>query len=142
MLRLNLEAAGVRGVVVLSICIPVGMLIYAAITRALPPEALQDLFRLLSPRIQRSRLANWLMLPCVSTHLSVHSHVKLDWEIMSARSQTLLSSAGARRGQAHKEYESEILKSDSTNRTGRCRIKKHGAPAVEDACNAAEMTLL
>ena len=62
-LRLALEASGVRGVVVLSICIPVGMLIYAAMTRALRPEALQDLFRLLSPRIQRSRLANWLMLP-------------------------------------------------------------------------------
>jgi len=62
-LRLALEASGVRGVVVLSICIPVGMLIYAAMTRALRPEALQDLFRLLSPRIQRSRPANWLMLP-------------------------------------------------------------------------------
>jgi PST family polysaccharide transporter len=62
-LRIALDTLGAPDVVVLSLCIPFGMLAYAALTRALRPEALQDLFRLLPSGLQGSHRVRWLVLP-------------------------------------------------------------------------------
>jgi hypothetical protein len=62
-LRIALDTLGAPDVVVLSLCIPFGMLAYAALTRALRPEALQDLFRLLPSGLQGSHRVRRLVLP-------------------------------------------------------------------------------